>query len=406
MTHICSHPPVYLSAMGMVCALGNNNRQILDNLLAGRRDGMVLDQQLIPGKDLWLGKASGQLAGGHTLEHGALLPVEKSRNNRLLLTALNVILEEANRLIAHFGPDRIGVILGTSTSGTLEAEAAMDDYLTHQSFPSGYDFRIQEMGDPSRFLARYLSITGPAYTVSTACSSSGKVFASARNLIHSGLCDGVIVGGVDSLCRLTIQGFSSLESVADGHCQPFSENRNGINLGEGAALFTMTGEPAPIQLLGVGESSDAWHIAAPHPEGRGAKAAMEAALVDAGLGAKDIHYLNLHGTATPLNDSMESQAVMDLFGELIPCSSTKTMTGHTLGAAGAIEAGLGWLLLSDLNRHQQVPPHVADQPRDQTLPPINLASDKTLLATEHPRIMSNSFAFGGSNVSVILGKSQ
>lgn len=399
-----SHSPVYLSAMGMICALGRNNQQILANLLAGSREGMVLDQHMIPGKNLRLGKVTGPLSD-KTLEEKTLLPWEQSRNNQLLLAALAAIRDETNRLINHFGPARIGIILGTSTSGTLEAESAMAEYLSQQHFPAGYDFRIQEMGDPSRFLAKYLSITGPAYTVSTACSSSGKVFASARNLIHTGICDAVIVGGVDSLCRLTIQGFSALESVADGYCQPFSENRNGINLGEGAALFTMTREPAAIQLMGVGESSDAWHISAPHPDGIGAETAMLAALDDAGLVARDIGYLNLHGTATPLNDAMESQAVMHVFGQHTPCSSTKSMTGHTLGAAGAIEAAFAWLLLSDLNQQRQLPPHIADLPRDQTLPAIGLTCDKTVLPSDSPCIMSNSFAFGGSNVSVILGKS-
>ncbi|MFK0573812.1 beta-ketoacyl-[acyl-carrier-protein] synthase family protein [Endozoicomonas sp.] len=399
MTLSSSHSPVYLSSMGMVCALGNSHQQILNNLLAGSREGMVPDQQLIPGKELRLGRVTGKLA-----ECNTDCSSEQSRNNQLLLTALTPVHPEVSRLIDTFGSDRIGIILGTSTSGTLEAEVAMGHYLNNHHYPAGYDFRIQEMGDPSRFLARYLSITGPAYTVSTACSSSGKVFASARNLIRSGICDAVIAGGVDSLCGLTIHGFSSLESVADGYCQPFSDNRNGINLGEGAALFTITREPATIQLLGVGESSDAWHISAPHPEGTGAETAMQAALADADLTTGDIHYLNLHGTATPLNDAMESQAVIRLFGADTPCSSTKTMTGHTLGAAGAIEAGLSWLLLSDLNQQQKLPPHIADQPRDETLAPINLVSDNATLPSQNPRIMSNSFAFGGSNVSVILGK--
>lgn len=393
----CSQAPVYLSAMGMVCALGNNNQQILSGLLSGNRGGMIRNQQLIPGRDLRLG----------IVEDSHLLPAEQqSRNNQLLLTALATILDETNRLIEQFGPERIGIILGTSTSGTLEAEAAMEHYLAHGSYPEAYDLRIQEMGDPSRFLATHLAITGPSYTVSTACSSSGKVFASARNLIRSDLCDAVIVGGVDSLCRLAIQGFSSLESVTDGYCQPFSENRSGINLGEAAALFTMTRDPAAIQLLGVGESSDAWHISAPHPEGMGAEVAMRSALEDAGLTTKDISYLNLHGTATPLNDAMESQAVMRLFGQQTPCSSTKTMTGHTLGAAGALETGFAWLLLSELNQQRKIPPHIADLPRDQTLPTINLACEKAELPAVSPHIMSNSFAFGGSNVSVVLGRSQ
>ena len=394
MTLPYSHFPVYLSAMGMVCALGNDHQQILAKLLAGNRDGMVLDQQLIPGKALRLGRVRIE----KTIDGAS-----HSRSNRLLLKTLTPIAGEIQRLIKRFGSDRIGIVLGTSTSGTLTGEAAMEERLVSGHFPAGYDFHIQEMGDPSRFLANLLITNGPAYSISTACSSGGKVFSSARNLIRSGICDAVIVGGVDTLCRLTVQGFSALESLADGYCQPFSANRNGINLGEGAALFTMTRETAPIELLGVGESSDAWHISAPQPEGIGAEAAMRAALDDAKLNCEAIDYLNLHGTATPLNDAMESQAVMRLFGQRVPCSSSKTMTGHTLGAAGAVEAALVWLLLSKLNKRRQVPPHIADQPRDQTLPAISLASDKTKLPDGRTCIMSNSFAFGGSNVSVILG---
>ena len=390
---------IYLSAMGMVCALGNSHEQIIANLLRGSRDGMVEDDQIIDGKKLRLGRVSGDLS-----EFPIKNPLEQSRNNQLLLAALKPISNEVERLIEKYGKRRIGLILGTSTSGTLEAECAMDRHLKENDFPNGYDFRVQEMGDPSRFLANYLSLTGPAYTVSTACSSSGKVFASARNLIRSGVCDAVIVGGADSLCRLTVHGFSALESVSDEHCQPFSANRDGINLGEGAALFTLTADQGDIKLLGVGESSDAWHISAPHPEGRGAKKAMLAALEDACLNPDDIGYLNLHGTATPLNDAMESQAVSQVFATPVSCSSTKTMTGHTLGAAGAVEAGLTWLLLSELNSQRQLPPHICDNTSDKDIPELNLVDPKAPIHLNPPRIMSNSFAFGGSNVSIILGK--
>lgn len=390
---------IYLSAMGMVCALGNSHEQIIANLLRGSRDGMVRDDQIINGKKLRLGKVSGDFP-----EVSITNPLEQSRNNRLLLAALEPVNNEVKRLIQRFGKHRIGVILGTSTSGTLEAEHAMDQHLVKNNFPDNYNFRIQEMGDPSRFLAKHLSLTGPAYTVSTACSSSGKVFASARNLIRSGVCDAVIAGGADSLCRLTVHGFSALESVSDDYCQPFSAGRDGINLGEGAALFTLTSDQGDIKLLGVGESSDAWHISAPHPEGRGAEKAMRTALKDAGLNSDDIGYLNLHGTATPLNDAMEAQAVSQVFTTPVNCSSTKTMTGHTLGAAGAVEAGLAWLLLSDLNSQKQLPPHVSDKIIDTDIPGLKLVDKKGPAHLNPLRIMSNSFAFGGSNVSIILGR--
>ena len=395
-------PLLYLSAMGMICALGSHHEQIMTNLLRGSRDGVVDDDQIMPGKKVKLGKVSTPLP-----PCPSKVPAENSRNNRLLLAALEPITAEVDRLRETCGSHRIGVVLGTSTSGTLEAEQAMTSRLEKGAFPESYDYGTQEMADPSRFLAKHLQLTGPAYTVSTACSSSGKVFASARNLIQAGFCDAVIAGGADSLCRLTVNGFSALESVSSGFCQPFSQGRDGINLGEGAALFTVTTvkpeSSTAIKLLGIGESSDAWHISAPHPEGRGAESAMRNALNDAGLAPKDIDYLNLHGTATPLNDAMESQAVDQVFSHLVVCSSTKTMTGHTLGAAGAVEAGLAWLLLSDFNQQGMLPPHIADNPVDPDTKPLNLAAIGHIPPQKPSRIMSNSFAFGGSNVSVILG---
>ncbi len=391
---------IYLSSMGMVCALGNRPEQILEKLLAGDRCGVVADDSYFPDKSVHLGKVVlTDVSEGSPL----------SRNNQLLLEALAQIQPEAERLKAAYGSDRIGVVLGTSTSGTSNAEAAMIQWQQQGQFPEGYQYRTQEMGDTSRFLADHLGLHGPAYTVSTACSSSGKVFLTARNLIQSGFCDAVIAGGCDSLCQLTVQGFSALESVAAERCQPFSEGRDGINLGEGAALFTVTREVSDIVLMGVGESSDAHHISAPHPEGRGARQAMAAALKDAQLPAEAISYLNLHGTATPLNDAMESQAVSELFAdnqnERFCCSSTKPVTGHTLGAAGAVEAGLLWLLLSSHNKHRKLPPHVADNPRDPAMADLKLASAGDQLPDKNICIMSNSFAFGGSNVSVILGQS-
>ncbi len=397
--------PIYLSAMGMVSALGSSHAHTLQQLLAGSRDGMVKNSELIPGKELRLGTVSEPLP-----ECQSDNPSEHSRNNQLILAALEPITEEVNRLVSRYGAHRIGVVVGTSTSGTLEAEGSMDKKLGSGQFPQGYDFSIQEMGDLSRFLANTLELTGPAYTVSTACSSSGKVFAAGKRLLQADVCDAVVVGGADSLCRLTVNGFTALESVANGYCQPFSKGRDGINLGEGAALFTMTKETSEIQLMGVGESSDAWHISAPHPEGRGAINAMQSALDDAGLADTAIDYLNLHGTATPLNDAMESYAVNQVFSHPVPCSSTKTMTGHTLGAAGAIEAGFAWLLLTEHNQQQRLPPHIADNDRDSEIAPLNLVNpnhevSQPLSYQPLNYIMSNSFAFGGSNVCLILGRS-
>ena len=389
--------PLFIAAMGIVCALGRDHNEVLTNLLSGNQKGMVKDSDFLLGKTVVLGKVTEKLLGEEITK-------ERSHNNRLLLAALESIKDEVNRLMLRFGSDRIGVVLGTSTSGAIEAEQAMKTLFAEGKYPDHYHYRIQEMGDPSRFLAEHLGITGPYYTVSTACSSSGKVFASGRNLINSGMCDAVIVGGVDSMCQLTIHGFSSLDSMASDICLPFSINRDGINIGEGAALFTLAKEEASVALLGVGESSDAWHISAPQPDGYGAQSAIEYALEDAGLQADNINYLNLHGTATPLNDAMESQAVFRVFGSRLPCSSTKTMTGHTLGAAGAIEAGLCWLLLSNMNYRCHLPPHLWDGHTDPRIADITLTQHQSSLPAKPWVIMSNSFAFSGSNVSLVLGQ--
>lgn len=232
-------------------------------------------------------------------------------------------------------------------------------------------------------------------TISTACSSSARAFITARRLLASGQADVALVGGADSLCGLTLNGFDSLESLSEQHCQPFAAGRDGINIGEGAALFLVSLEPAPLALLGDGESSDAWHISAPHPQGEGAERAMRIALARAGLEAEQVGYVNAHGTATRLNDEMESRALARLFPNKVPVSSTKVLTGHTLGAAGATEAALCCLLIE---RGLPLPPQ--GETADPALAPIALVQEQGPVDI----IMSNSFAFGGNNVSLIFGK--
>jgi 3-oxoacyl-[acyl-carrier-protein] synthase-1 len=267
--------------------------------------------------------------------------------------------------------------------------------------PETYHYRQQEIGTAAEFAARYLELTGLRYTISTACSSSAKAFASAWRLLAAGRCDAAVVGGVDSLCKLTLNGFDALESLAPDRCNPFSGNRRGINIGEGACIFVVSKVPAAVRLAGVGESSDGYHISAPDPSGRGAEAAIRAALAQAGAPPHAVGYVNLHGTATPKNDEMESQVMARVFGLTVPCSSTKSLIGHTLGAAGALELGFCWLLLSDANVRRRLPAHAWDGARDRNLPPINLIDDDA--RWERDLFVSNSFAFGGSNAAVAVG---
>jgi 3-oxoacyl-[acyl-carrier-protein] synthase-1 len=392
----------YLNALGLVCALGRDRQEIARNLFAGDCGGMREQAGWVPQRTLPVGAVMGKLA---TLP--ADMSHHHSRNNQLLLEATLQIRPDIDSAIQTYGRHRIGVVLGTSTSGIDEASQGLAHYLREKQFPAEYDYQQQELGAPANFLAEWLQLSGPAYVISTACTSSARALMSAQRLLDLGICDAVLCGGVDTLCKLTLNGFSALEAVSQQRCNPFSVNRNGINIGEAAVLFLMTkraGDSQPIALLGSGASSDAHHISAPEPTGRGALQAMRKALGRANLQPEQIAYLNLHGTATPHNDAMESQAVATLFPAGVPCSSSKPMTGHTLGAAGALEAAFCWLSLSADNREHALPPHVWDGQPDPELPPLQWVTPATRLTSIAPRyLMSNSFAFGGNNVSLIIG---
>lgn len=386
--------PLFLPAMAVASCLGLDKAATVAPLFAGQ-GGLLRPRQ------------------GQTQPVGALpeeprpLPAAFARwdcrNNRLLAHLAAGIAPDITAAIRRFGAHRMAVVLGTSTSGFAEGEAAYAHRLHGGSWPSGYHYQQQETGGGALFLADLLGLGGPAFVVATACSSAAKAMASARRLIRAGLADAALVGGTDTLCGLTLSGFGVLEAMSPEPCLPFSRNRRGITIGEGGALFLMSPDPAEIALAGIGETSDAHHVSAPDPEGAGALAAMVAALEDAGLAADAVSYLNLHGTATALNDSMESRAVAALFPDGVPCSSTKGLTGHTLGAAGAVEAAFLWLTLS--RRHNPaglLPPHVWDGAEDPDLPRLHLTRAGDVLAGQ--AALSNSFAFGGSNCCLALSR--
>lgn len=389
----------YLNALGIINALGCGQEAVAAHLFAGDTSGMVVESDSLPdGQCVRVGRARPESALCEVEMREAWQPF-MSRNSQLMLVAAGQIATEIAEVKARHGAARIAVVLGSSTSGIAESEAAMRYRKENDSLPAEYHYTQQEVGIPAVFLAQCLGVKGPAYTVSTACTSSAKAFVSARTLLQTGMCDAVIVGGVDSLCRLTVNGFSALESTSPEICLPLSRNRRGINIGEGAAIFLMTREPGGYEFLGAGESSDAYHISSPHPEGLGAERAMRAALADAGLRADEVDYLNLHATATQKNDEMESRAVSRVLGQ-VPVSGTKPLTGHTLGAAGATELAFCWLAL----RHNRLPPHVWDGAADPALPALRTVTTGQVFARQMQRVcMSNSFAFGGSNACLILG---
>ena len=386
-----------LSTLGIVNALGLCKSEVARALFDGTKSGIVERRDLIPGIPAWVGAVD-----------AALPPVPERlrhldcRNNRMSLAALGQITDEIEAAIARYSAHRIAVILGTSTSGIAEGELAIAHHIEHGSFPPGFLYSRQEPGNLAEFVAEYYWLTGPAYTIHTACSSSGKSFAAAERLIKAGFCDAALVGGVDSLCGLTLNGFHALEALSQRRCNPFSRYRDGTNIGEAAAIFLLEPGDGPVRLLGTGESSDAYHISAPEPSGRGARQAMAAALVAAGLAPDDVAYVNLHGTATPLNDAMEGRAIAEFFGRPVACSSTKGLTGHALGAAAATEAAFLWLTLHPAHSRGVLPPHLWDRAADPEIPPLNLVAPGTPIPAGP--MLSNSFAFGGSNVSILLGR--
>lgn len=391
---------LHLNALGVINPLGRGKREVARNLFAGSRAGLAHRDDLLPDRSVRVGMVNALLP-----ELPKRLARYDCRNNRLAAAALVEIEDDIRKFAERVGPHRVAVVMGTSTSGIADGETALAYRLANGIWPRGFRYSRQEMGNLAGFVADYLGLKGPAYTIATACSSSAKAFASAARLIEAGLCDGAVVGGADTLCRMTLGGFDSLGALAQDYCNPFSRNRDGINIGEGVAMFLVTPRESAILLMGVGESSDAYHVSAPEPEGAGATLAMRRALAAANLDPGQIDYINLHGTATDLNDSMEARAVNGIFGDRTPCSSTKSMTGHMLGAAGANEAAFLWLTLEPDFATGRVPPHIWDGDVDPAIARLNLASVEFRLASrERAAAMSNSFAFGGSNAAVVLGR--
>jgi len=393
--------PLRLTAYTLTTCLGRGTAAHVDALRA-RRSGLARRQFETAALDTCIGEA----AGVDDVRMPGPLAAWDCRNNRLAELGLQQdgFIDAVQASARRHGPARLGLFLGTSTSGILQTELAYRrrDPATG-ALPADFDYaHTHNTYSVTGYARARLGLAGPAWTVSTACSSSAKVFGTAARMIESGLIDAAVVGGVDSLCLTTLYGFNSLELLARDPCRPWDRARAGLSIGEAAAFVLLEpaapGAPAGAEaLLGVGESSDAHHMSAPHPEGLGARQAMQQALGAAGLGPQDVDYVNLHGTATPTNDAVEDLAVAGLLGARVPCSSTKGATGHTLGAAGAVEAIVSALAL----RHGFVPGGANTTERDPALR-VNYA----LESREAPlsRVLSNSFGFGGTNCSLVLGR--
>ena len=393
--------PLWLSHFTATSSIGRGLAQTLD-ALRQRRAGLAP----CAFDTVDLATFIGEVDGVDEVQLPAHLSDFDCRNNRLALLGLmqDGFAEAVRAAIAKYGTQRIGVFLGTSTAGILQTELAYRrrDRVTG-ALPADFIYgATHNTFSVADFARHYFGLTGPAVVVSSACSSSAKVFSSARRMMAAGLIDAAVVGGVDSLCLTTLYGFNSLGLISEQACRPFDAQRNGISIGEAAAFALLERTPEDLDadavlLLGVGESSDAYHMSSPHPEGLGARMAMQDALKMAGLKPAEIDYINLHGTATQSNDAAEGKAVAAVFGSATACSSTKGATGHTLGAAGGVEAVICALAL----QHGLLPAGLNTRQLDPTLD-----LDYVLQNREQPvtRVLSNSFGFGGTNCSLIFGR--
>jgi 3-oxoacyl-[acyl-carrier-protein] synthase-1 len=391
---------IWLSAPGLICCAGKNRNELYDSCLNGYQGGIVMRE--LPGDGKFpVGQISGELpivdfppdayAGG-------------TRIIRIIDAALEQIRPLVEKAKTKYGAEKIGVCLGSCDNGSEGSFLAHQALLAQGAFPQDYNLRFQSASFPAEFVAHKFGICGQVFTCATACASGASAIIRGAELIRSGLCDAVIAGGADIVSDTVFAGFHSLEAISDSLTNPFSKNRKGINLGEGAAFFLLDSqENSSIELLGAGESADAHHMTAPGADGAGPAKAMASALADAGLSSEQIGYINLHGTGTELNDKTEALAMKSVFDKIPPISSTKPITGHTLGAAGALEAAICWMVLTE---KRGLPVHCWDGVKDEEIQGFESRVSPAIADGEKtPSIcMSNSFAFGGCNVSLILGR--
>ena len=390
--------PLAITAYSVVCATGYGHQALLA-ALRERRGPLRPNDFTAQPLPTWIGRVPDLEARAWNLPP-TLAPWE-CRNNRLAWAGLNTddFTAAVTGALERYGARRIGLVLGTSTAAIDATEA----FYRHLDDPAGVPSHLlrpelhtpHSLGD---FVQRALGVAGPCFTIATACSSSAKVFCQAERLMRLGLCDAMVVGGVDSLCNSVLYGFASLELLSPDTCRPFAVDRRGLNIGEAAAFVLLERDDrSDLKLLGYGESSDAHHMSAPHPTGLGARAAVEQALARAGREAREIQYINLHGTATPKNDAVEAQVVASVFPATTRASSTKGWTGHTLGAAGSLEAVITFLAL----RSGLIPGTLNTTQLDAECGPqirLDNADADVRLA------LSNSFGFGGSNCVLLFGQ--
>lgn len=371
--------------------LGSTNQAVIESL-AESRSGLAPPPVELPFDTVF----------GAVLDRFPPLPAEFSAYDtpqaRIALHTLQDLRAPIAAAIARWGPDRLAIVMATTTGGIAASEEAYETYKRTGSVPEGYDYLHQHVFSAfTEPLRSAVGAKGPVYLVSTACSSSAKALASARRLIAGDVADAVLVGGVDSLALTTLCGFAGLSVLSPTPCRPFSLERRGMNIGEGGAMLLVERDGDGLaRLLGVGESMDAQHMSSPHPEGLGAQKAMLAALAEAGLDASDVDFINAHGTGTKLNDAAEAKAIATVFGDEVPVASTKGFTGHLLGTAGATEAIFSIVAVVE----GWIPANLGCEPQD---PELRIRINDHRTEQRSQVVMSNSFGFGGSNAAVLLG---
>ena len=395
---------LYLSTPGVMSCAGNNIDELWASVTKGNQKG-IKKVTACNGESYYAARIDDTLLK----PSGARYDMKIMRIEN---AALEQISDNVKEVLARYGNERIAVCVGSCDNGTEFSVDAHRQFITEGAFPKDYSLEIQGADYAATFVAEKFGIKGPVNAFSTACSSSAGAIIKAAELIRAGLADAAIAGGVDIASDTTLVGFSALEAVSSEITNPLSKNRHGITLGDGAAFFVVSREPLNqnaknIELIGWGESADAYHMTSPDPSGNGAEKAIRRAIESAGISPADVSYINLHGTGTKLNDSMEAKAVAAIFGDIsVPLSSTKAITGHTLGAAAALELAICWKALyeSDKEKNQaELPLHVWDGVYDEELPRLHVVEAKSNKSSALKVCLSNSFAFGGANACLALG---
>lgn len=381
-------------------ALGTSATEILANLeTANDRTFLTESDEYFPDRKVYVGRTNIDLPDNEKQNYEVTV-----RNDLFHIWACLHLRDRVDFLKKKFGNNRIGMVLGTSTSGIYNLENAVCNK-KNGCLPPDYHYSFSETAFFANYFKSVFGITGPAYTISTSCTSGLKALSSAKAMLDCGFCDAVITGGIDTLCQMTVKGFDSLELLSNGIANPMSANRDGINIGEGIAICILTREDGGVQIKGIGESCDTYHVSSPDPEGTGAFRSMMMAIGNARLSKEDVDYIQLHGTGTHLNDVSEARAIFNIWGDSIACSSLKPLIGHSLGISGIMGVLICALILELDANGAFLPRHTWDGCRDENIPPIRLldcnvpAGDSRSL-----NFLVNNFAFGGNNCSVVVGK--